>query len=167
MLGIGVFTGVDYGVARACMLGIGVDYGVARAYMLGIGVFTGVDYGAARGCMLGIGVFTGVDYGVARACMLGIGVFTGVDFKWLTPNALMSFGSSSSKYCAEVVRFSFVNSKSAGEEKPKFMPISNEPRDATSAHIATTLTRPLPHDSVGPLGVGDERLSSGKFSSVL
>ena len=109
--------------------------------------------------------YSGVDYGVARACMLGIGVFTGVDFKWLTPNALMSFGSSSSKYCAEVVWFSFVNSKSAGEEKPKFMPISSEPRDATSAHIATTLIRPLPHNLVEPLVVGDERPSSGKFSS--
>ena len=85
----------------------------------------------------------------------------------LTPNALMSFGSSSSKYCAEVVRFSFVNSKSAGEERPKFMPISTEPRDATNnAHIATTLTRPLLYDSVEPLLVDEISSSISSIDSV-
>ena len=87
-------------------------------------------------------------------------------FKWLTPNVLMSLGSSSSKYCAGVVRFSFVNSKSAGEEKPKFMPISNEPRDATNAHIATTLIRPLPHDSVELVGVVNEKQSSDSLKNL-
>ncbi len=58
------------------------------------------------------------------------------------PNTLGNM-ESSLKCCVGVVRFSLVNSSSAGEEKPIFIPPRNVARHVMSEHLATAHIRSL------------------------